>query len=563
MKKFETIMLITALLFTAITVQAQEILEAVKRNDHSRVKGIIQADPQSVNCNDNRNCTPLHYAADRGDLEITNLLISNGADLLARDTDGDTPLHWAAFKGNSEIVNLLLEKGAEPSPMNKNGDTPLNYAIADRSMETIDLLLDNGAEYDRTGIKALYMLQKSAKTGLERFFKVIVEREGYSLFVDKERNRWTLQDAISGGSIELVKILLEKNIPLEKNGDIYGWTPIHYAASKNRLPMLEFLVKKGIDINKRTKSGETAYNLAEKEGNKEAQELIVKLGGKIDPVKFPSIKGSYLGQNPPGMKPEIFAPGIISRPDLKEFTSTFSPDGKELFFYGFRPNFHSKIYVSRIVNDTWSAPEEFSITSAYSATLPFIPSDNKRLFFNWNNPQFNGPWSIWVTERTVGGWSEPEYTGSGFYMSETKDGQIYISDVSSQDTDGRTYISKVTITNNRFTDFEKIIFPDQSGDRAHPCIAPDGSFIIFDEGDGDHIQISFRKKDGTWGRAIDLTQNSFEPLAGAPTISPDGKYLFFKQGCRGLLDIAYSDTNRDIYWVSAKIIEELRPKELK
>lgn len=44
------------------------------------------------------------------------------------------------------------------------------------------------------------------------------------------------------------------------------------------------------------------------------------------------LKGSYLGQDPPGKKPEIFAQGFVSTSE-KEFSITFSPDGKECYFW--------------------------------------------------------------------------------------------------------------------------------------------------------------------------------------------------------------------------------------
>lgn len=47
--------------------------------------------------------------------------------------------------------------------------------------------------------------------------------------------------------------------------------------------------------------------------------------------EFPTLAGPYLGQTPPGMKPEIFAPGIVST-DKHEFSITVSPEGDEIFF---------------------------------------------------------------------------------------------------------------------------------------------------------------------------------------------------------------------------------------
>ena len=46
---------------------------------------------------------------------------------------------------------------------------------------------------------------------------------------------------------------------------------------------------------------------------------------------FSLLKGPYLGQKPPGMTPEIFAPGIIST-NLDERIAAFTPDGKEFYF---------------------------------------------------------------------------------------------------------------------------------------------------------------------------------------------------------------------------------------
>ena len=48
---------------------------------------------------------------------------------------------------------------------------------------------------------------------------------------------------------------------------------------------------------------------------------------------FPLLKGSYLGQKPPGMTPEVFAPGIISFPDHRELAGgTFSSEGNRIAF---------------------------------------------------------------------------------------------------------------------------------------------------------------------------------------------------------------------------------------
>ena len=81
--------------------------------------------------------------------DYIRVLISEGADVNARRTDGGTPLMIAA--GNSstpEIVQLLLEKGAEVNVRDTDGKTPLMFAARNtngKSAEIKQLLIDAGA----------------------------------------------------------------------------------------------------------------------------------------------------------------------------------------------------------------------------------------------------------------------------------------------------------------------------------------------------------------------------------------------------------------------------------
>jgi Tol biopolymer transport system component len=69
---------------------------------------------------------------------------------------------------------------------------------------------------------------------------------------------------------------------------------------------------------------------------------------------------------------------------------------------------------------------------------------------------------------------------------------------------------------------------------AHPYIAPDESYILWDgereDGFGSNdLFVSFRNKDGTWSEAINLGDKvNTEAEEGGPHITPDGKYLIFK-----------------------------------
>ncbi|UCC31734.1 MAG: hypothetical protein JSU86_05540, partial [Phycisphaerales bacterium] len=60
--------------------------------------------------------------------------------------------------------------------------------------------------------------------------------------------------------------------------------------------------------------------------------LIAQVAG-CDPeqANSPRLRGPYLGQEPPGLTAELFAPGVISR-KYDELNSVFSPDGRQFLF---------------------------------------------------------------------------------------------------------------------------------------------------------------------------------------------------------------------------------------
>ncbi|MFH0736716.1 MAG: FISUMP domain-containing protein [bacterium] len=261
------------------------------------------------------------------------------------------------------------------------------------------------------------------------------------------------------------------------------------------------------------------------------------------------LKGSYVGQVPPGLTPKIFAPEFICLSDAKEWSCSFSPDGNEIYFYRIADDWYCKIYCSKQISGVWTTPEEVNFSKGFTAAQPHVMLDNTTLYFAWNVGSAGDlpgkePGNYSVT-RTDTGWSTPSYSGDGMYFTSSLDGQLYTTDMSSVNVNGKTYLAKVTVIDRRFTAYERLNIQAGYGKQAHPCISPDGSYILFDVEGGYHMFVSFKNPDGTWGDAIDLVNNGFDLNAGGAYISPDGKYLFYH-------------LNDDIYWVSTDIILNLK-----
>ncbi len=88
---------------------------------------------------------------------------------------------------------------------------------------------------------------------------------------------------------------------------------------------------------------------------------------------FPVLKGPYLGQKPLGLKPEVFAPGIVST-KAYELHGCFSPDGKE-FFTTRRPTFEgddNQLMLMKEEDGTWTKPDQpHSIRTASDCSHAF------------------------------------------------------------------------------------------------------------------------------------------------------------------------------------------------
>jgi Zn-dependent protease with chaperone function len=102
--------------------------------------------------------TPLMRAAYNDDVEQINQLISEGADLEAKDIEGSTALDWAVYGYSYEAAETLLEAGANPNTSDEYGSTPLINAVFNEDTEMVKLLMKYGADpniKDHEGMSAI------------------------------------------------------------------------------------------------------------------------------------------------------------------------------------------------------------------------------------------------------------------------------------------------------------------------------------------------------------------------------------------------------------------------
>jgi ankyrin repeat protein len=125
------------------------VADAAMKGDRDAVRALLKQGAD-VSAAKGDGMTALHFAAERGDAAMTEMLVYAGANVAAVTRIGHyTPLHVASRAGNPAVVQALLKAGANVSARTTtSGVTPLHLAAASGSAAVVELLLDHGADAD-------------------------------------------------------------------------------------------------------------------------------------------------------------------------------------------------------------------------------------------------------------------------------------------------------------------------------------------------------------------------------------------------------------------------------
>jgi len=271
-----------------------------------------------------------------------------------------------------------------------------------------------------------------------------------------------------------------------------------------------------------------------------------------------TIENPYLGQKLPGLIPEMFAPGMVSTENW-EMSGVFTPDQKEFYFLreiGEKEEDKKQVFlmIQQNANGNW---KESKISGRVGE--PFISPDGKIMHLGRR-----------YKERTDSGWSKIKSLRAPFDTIRIM--RMTSSSKGTYAFDEATPNGKSVLRYSRIIDGKREApkpFPKEINTgrfNAHPFIAADESYVLWD-GQRDNgprnaeIYVSFKKLNGSWSEAIKLGKeiNTKASEFGA-RVTPDGKYLFFNRNT-GKVKPTDKYENTDIFWVDAKVIETLRPKD--
>jgi ankyrin repeat protein len=187
---------------------------------------------------------PLMFAAESGNINIVVTLLSYGAEVNARTKKGDTALTLAALNSHAAITALLIEFGANIHDRTRAGLDSLMIAAKNGNVVIVRQLLQFGADVrssDRHGNTALiHAIKSNYADVVEALFN---NSKHIAPCVPNNIGVTPLMTAINGGNEKIIEIMLPKikHINFQDN---FGSSALHYAAEKNNLRVVKYLVNK-------------------------------------------------------------------------------------------------------------------------------------------------------------------------------------------------------------------------------------------------------------------------------------------------------------------------------
>ena len=88
---------------------------------------------------------PLHWAADRGDVEIIELLLEKGSDVNSQDSEGQSALHYACSVGHEPAIQILLKHKIDLDIKDSEGQTAMDL-IENEDLKRLFLINDMEAK---------------------------------------------------------------------------------------------------------------------------------------------------------------------------------------------------------------------------------------------------------------------------------------------------------------------------------------------------------------------------------------------------------------------------------
>lgn len=199
-------------------------------------------------------CTPLQMACRSGNVRLVRALLAVSLGQLNQaDNEGWTPLLEAVQRQRIAIVKLLLQQNVISLLPPSSNDTPMVLAMALGDVAIARELRASGAEIHASGRKfsPLHIACHSGHLdAVEWLLTEIAALPNHQTQVSllnartQKSGNTPLHMAIEGRYPHIVARLLQEPRVDPLQPDWFGWTPLHWAAEKSDIDMVDLLLQK-------------------------------------------------------------------------------------------------------------------------------------------------------------------------------------------------------------------------------------------------------------------------------------------------------------------------------
>jgi ankyrin repeat protein len=194
--------------------------------------------------------TPVADAAMKGDRGRVRALLKQGADVGAAHGDGMTALHWAAERGDADLAEMLLYAGANPAAVTRIGQyTPLHLAAKAASVPVVEALLKAGASVSarstNSGVTALHL---AASAGSADVATILIDSGADVNAKEAAWGQTPLMFAAAQNRADVIRVLLARKADASittKTIDVTHELQMDRAASALQRKVLDASVPKG------------------------------------------------------------------------------------------------------------------------------------------------------------------------------------------------------------------------------------------------------------------------------------------------------------------------------
>ncbi len=183
-------------------------------------------------------------AAMKGDHAAVRALLQQGADVNGAQGDGMSALHWAADRGDAGLTEMLVYAGANPGAVTRIGQyTPLHLAARAGSVAAVAALLRAGAAVDaKTSTSGATPLHMAASAGVPAAITALLDAKADVNARESEWGQTPLIFAASLNRVDAVKVLLARGADANvtsKVVDLQKHIPLDRASNQRFAKVLE------------------------------------------------------------------------------------------------------------------------------------------------------------------------------------------------------------------------------------------------------------------------------------------------------------------------------------